>query len=306
MGFEPTRAEPIGLAVQRLNHSATSSCTFPFVFNDSVTPIFLCLSSNRRPKVSLMIGGLNYFQKLTKRQITFCWIFCSCHKLNLRCEGDEEEAESAQHTGDTRQARDGSVFGSLFRILLSSLLLSPAFAWLSLFSSWFILNSSTQLSSKDRFYCRARWLTPRRLEGLFVQASVGNIPFIKWPNTRRERTHSKLKEREDTIENKEDMEDKPNPSSRRRPRQPRRSSWGWNVPSVSIDISCPSRDANISKSEERRSERDRWSSFRMICNRSPSVLFTNVSASPLNPNLKLNSSFVSHCLHTKTTGRIPG
>jgi hypothetical protein len=25
MGFEPTRAEPIGLAVQRLNHSATSS-----------------------------------------------------------------------------------------------------------------------------------------------------------------------------------------------------------------------------------------------------------------------------------------
>ena len=26
MGFEPTRAEPIGLAVQRLNHSATLSC----------------------------------------------------------------------------------------------------------------------------------------------------------------------------------------------------------------------------------------------------------------------------------------
>ena len=25
MGFEPTRAEPIGLAVQRLNHSATQS-----------------------------------------------------------------------------------------------------------------------------------------------------------------------------------------------------------------------------------------------------------------------------------------
>ena len=26
MGFEPTRAEPNGLAVHRLNHSATSSC----------------------------------------------------------------------------------------------------------------------------------------------------------------------------------------------------------------------------------------------------------------------------------------
>ena len=29
MGFEPTRAEHIGLAVQRLNHSATSSCQIP-------------------------------------------------------------------------------------------------------------------------------------------------------------------------------------------------------------------------------------------------------------------------------------
>ena len=28
MGFEPTRAEPIGIAVQRLNHSATSSRYF--------------------------------------------------------------------------------------------------------------------------------------------------------------------------------------------------------------------------------------------------------------------------------------
>ena len=39
MGFEPTRAEPIGLAVQRLNHSATSSCTLPFVFNACVTRV---------------------------------------------------------------------------------------------------------------------------------------------------------------------------------------------------------------------------------------------------------------------------
>ena len=29
MGFEPTRAEHIGLAVQRLNHSATSSVVTP-------------------------------------------------------------------------------------------------------------------------------------------------------------------------------------------------------------------------------------------------------------------------------------
>ena len=31
MGFEPTRAEHIGLAVQRLNHSATSSDMSRFV-----------------------------------------------------------------------------------------------------------------------------------------------------------------------------------------------------------------------------------------------------------------------------------
>ena len=33
MGFEPTRAEPIGLAVQRLNHSATASYIFYFNLN---------------------------------------------------------------------------------------------------------------------------------------------------------------------------------------------------------------------------------------------------------------------------------
>lgn len=31
MGFEPTRAEHIGLAVQRLNHSATSSTIFSWL-----------------------------------------------------------------------------------------------------------------------------------------------------------------------------------------------------------------------------------------------------------------------------------
>ena len=48
MGFEPTRAEHIGLAVQRLNHSATSSgerkvskFTYLFYFNNNK-----CLYSN--------------------------------------------------------------------------------------------------------------------------------------------------------------------------------------------------------------------------------------------------------------------
>ena len=48
MGFEPTRAEHIGLAVQRLNHSATSSgersmskFKYLFYFNNNK-----CLKSN--------------------------------------------------------------------------------------------------------------------------------------------------------------------------------------------------------------------------------------------------------------------
>lgn len=221
--------------------------------------------SNSHPRLWLMIGKLEHTLRHSSKA-RWHSIDSSAHVIfsAIWCEGDEEEAESAQHPRDIRWARDGSVFGSLFRILLSSC------CWIRhfpdcLFSSWFVLNSSIQVSSKDRLYYRTRWSTLRRLEGLSAQASVGNTRCIKWPNTRRERIQSKLKEREDTIENKEDMEDKPNPSSRRRPRQPRRSSWGWNVPSVSIDISCPSRDANTSKSEERRSERDRWFSFKMKC-----------------------------------------
>ena len=38
MGFEPTRAEPIGLAVQRLNHSATSSLLAIVQKNGNVFP----------------------------------------------------------------------------------------------------------------------------------------------------------------------------------------------------------------------------------------------------------------------------
>ena len=36
MGFEPTRAEHIGLAVQRLNHSATVSSAINRTFHDYI------------------------------------------------------------------------------------------------------------------------------------------------------------------------------------------------------------------------------------------------------------------------------
>ena len=53
MGFEPTRAEHIGLAVQRLNHSATSSgmvngLTVPiFVYLLIFQPYILCINDSQ-------------------------------------------------------------------------------------------------------------------------------------------------------------------------------------------------------------------------------------------------------------------
>ena len=44
MGFEPTRAEPNGLAVHRLNHSATSSCT-------AIAVKFFLLYANRSTNI---------------------------------------------------------------------------------------------------------------------------------------------------------------------------------------------------------------------------------------------------------------
>ena len=48
MGFEPTRGDPIGLAVQRLNHSATSSYNASgqtqFKFINFIELIFLLTS----------------------------------------------------------------------------------------------------------------------------------------------------------------------------------------------------------------------------------------------------------------------
>ena len=58
MGFEPTRAEPIGLAVQRLNHSATSS-SYP-------SPTFLLNILSETPLLSKLI--VKHFLKEEKRE----------------------------------------------------------------------------------------------------------------------------------------------------------------------------------------------------------------------------------------------
>ena len=52
MGFEPTRAEHIGLAVQRLNHSATSSIgTFSVT---GVVLLFFCGGHFQFPDILLI------------------------------------------------------------------------------------------------------------------------------------------------------------------------------------------------------------------------------------------------------------
>ena len=58
MGFEPTRAEPIGLAVQRLNHSATSSCVLQRVFCRLLIACKLLLVLDAL-SASLKTGGLS-------------------------------------------------------------------------------------------------------------------------------------------------------------------------------------------------------------------------------------------------------
>ena len=47
MGFEPTRAEHIGLAVQRLNHSATSSQLL-ITYNHHLLIIYLDIDKQQK------------------------------------------------------------------------------------------------------------------------------------------------------------------------------------------------------------------------------------------------------------------
>ena len=68
MGFEPTRAEHIGLAVQRLNHSATSSdvsnwskFTFLFYFNDNK-----CMHTHDYVMSNTLVFNLQTYHDISK------------------------------------------------------------------------------------------------------------------------------------------------------------------------------------------------------------------------------------------------
>lgn len=56
MGFEPTRAEPIGLAVQRLNHSATSSCWQLCVVKQTMCVLFKVLKGISKSKGIMILA----------------------------------------------------------------------------------------------------------------------------------------------------------------------------------------------------------------------------------------------------------
>ena len=80
MGFEPTRAEPIGLAVQRLNHSATASYIFSFGLNtnslynhDFLISKLIVIEWNRmKLKVNSRTIDVATAMKITKFQIGKC------------------------------------------------------------------------------------------------------------------------------------------------------------------------------------------------------------------------------------------
>ena len=65
MGFEPTRGDPNGLAVHRLNHSATSSChnyilkSMPFVGDNNAKEVyFIALVSFLKLKIVFFFHSL--------------------------------------------------------------------------------------------------------------------------------------------------------------------------------------------------------------------------------------------------------
>ena len=71
MGFEPTRAEPIGLAVQRLNHSATSSTSVII----SLKKMFPCNFTFQWFESLCCFDQLKTYEKQAALQITkhFYW-----------------------------------------------------------------------------------------------------------------------------------------------------------------------------------------------------------------------------------------
>lgn len=192
MGFEPTRAEPIGLAVQRLNHSATSS--------------------SHRAWSRFTVQCLYRLLTQTAHHPLFFLPFPASFKQLIFC-------------------------------LFGDLLILRRFIWAL---------DILEITSRKQ-----TWLMYQRLERPSVKESARSTPLTRLPSTKRERSPSLPRDDEGMIVNSVDMVDRPNQFSGKKPRQPRRLSLGWNVLNASSVNSYQSRGVNISKLEERRSEKGR-------------------------------------------------
>merc|ERR1712228_717808 len=104
-----------------------------------------------------------------------------------------------------------------------------------------------------------------KLVALSVQRrNAGSILCTRSRSIRKARTLSKLKESGVTTASRRDTAVRPNPSSGKRRKPPKRSSFGWNAPIASVKIKSPSKDASISNLEARRRRRARCSSSRRV------------------------------------------
>merc|ERR1712136_168715 len=104
----------------------------------------------------------------------------------------------------------------------------------------------------------SKWLTSLKLAKLTVPTrTVRSILFIRSLSTRPVRLHFSPRENVVTTGNKADTEVRPNPSSTRRLRPPKRLYWEWNALSAKLASRSPLKDASISNLVETRRERDK-------------------------------------------------
>ncbi len=95
MGFEPTRAEHIGLAVQRLNHSATSSVlpygpikpflqVSPWVSEDGEVTVEIEEAAEELPKIGAELAMMQMSETFHTKNIKNVSIFFVCSSGTLR------------------------------------------------------------------------------------------------------------------------------------------------------------------------------------------------------------------------------
>lgn len=86
------------------------------------------------------------------------------------------------------------------------------------------------------------FLKPERL----IATNALFTPSTKSPNTKKEKKAKQLREEDVTTENSQVTEDKPNPSSERKPKPPKKSLLDYNVPSARQEDVSSSAEPRVS------------------------------------------------------------